>query len=368
MVLDGPKNTSSETVAVPCVYGTMRIAGNKTNIYIENNPDNLTQTLFVQYVIGEGEIESVSDPEFNGQSIDNYQFAVLDWRSGTQTQLPMQWFSETISPNNVQAKVSPTHYAYETTDEIDRVRVDFAFSNGLYAVNEKTGGLQDATVALRATYAKINNDGTYQAPILIGDSYSWNRIDASTGTFATPITGLRLTVQVNGENHTPNTPYSAAGYYRPSGTEGWTLVGSDAGLVQNIQTIDTNGGIDYSAGSVLRVFEVNFAESITEFYAEGGVIVGVEALYSTSLTYTDRTRGTVRHSFTTPPLERGRYRFEFWRDDVESLDSKLVNAIAITDINQIKDDFDPLRKYSVLRHSIAPWFRHQPRAELHGIG
>ena len=75
--LDGAKNTSQETLAVPVVYGTMRIAGNKTNVYVQNNPDKLTQTLFLQYVIGEGEIDDVTDVLLNEQPISNFQASLV---------------------------------------------------------------------------------------------------------------------------------------------------------------------------------------------------------------------------------------------------------------------------------------------------
>ena len=262
---------------------------------------------------------------------------MFDWRAGTQNQQPMQWFSETITPHNVQAKVSPTRYTYDTTDEVDRVRVDFVFTSGLYGVDEKKGNILDATAALRMSYSQINGDGTFGPETMLDETPDWHRIDASTGTTLEDVSGLRITVQMSGQAHEPQTPYSIALEWSQDGST-WTNFAQEVGFVPN-NAVVVNGQLDYVGGSFLRVFTVSgLNPASTSFRAGGCSIVGVEGFFGTTLTYTDRTRGAVRHSVTTPPLPRARYRFQFWRDVPESTEAKLVDAIAITDINQVKDD------------------------------
>ena len=338
--LDGAKNTSQETLAVPVIYGKMRVAGNKVNVYVENNSDALTQTIFSQFVVGEGEIENISDVLLNDQPIQNFQGAIWDWRNGTQTQAPMQWFSESIRPHNVQVKVTPNHFIYQTVDVVDRVRIDFAFPNGLFSISSKTGKVGDATVALRMMYRRINADGSLGDPQLMSSDLTWNKIDASTTNTNLKCTGLRLTVLVTGNNDEQFTPYSCSAEYQQGIIgSGWVAFGNESGVVANVQSVNSDDSHSFTAGTTLKVFEVsNLPKDNFNFRANGGVIVGVEAQYVTDLTYTDSTRGTSRRSISTPPLDRGRYRFEFWRDTPESTDSTLSDALAIVDINEIKDD------------------------------
>lgn len=365
--VDGPKATATEGAAMPIIYGETWVAGNKTDIYTENNVPETAQDLFVMYVISEGEIDSVEQILVNGVDPSMYYYVQWDWRPGTQNQLPMQWFSESIHPYAVGARMTTTPYTYQTQTEVDRIRVDVEFPYGLYGMDPHSGGMLKKQVQLVAQYRPLG--GTTWSNFDQGAI--WQTIDMGSGsTGQTLVGGLRITVLVagnaaDGAQSTYNVTASfttevgasnstnAQGqpYYgfvnnqanQISGTvpygANYAPFGSDSGYVANPVTFDANGNPTYTAGSKLITFEIsNMPVTGYNVQVTGGTLVAAEGLFATDLLFTSDQNETLRYSVTTPPLTRGYYELQFWRTEPESQVNTLIDRLDVTDVNEIQDD------------------------------
>ena len=378
--LNGAKPTATEDIPVPVVYGTFRMAGNKIAEYVENVGVADSQDVFTLYAVSEGPISNISQLLVNNQDPSAYQSCVWDWRSGTQTQTVIPWFSESISPYNVSARATTSVTNYTTHTAVDRLRVDLEFASGLYGLSS-SGALQNASVTLVAQYRTYDPILlTYGAWLNFDQGVLWQVIDASSGTTLVAVQGIRITMQFVGDpadgatssfnnqvNFIPNNPSSpvrGATFYgninqvngQTSGTinaSGYitTAMGTDVVVVPNNITYSTSGTPTYTAGIVYRTYEItvpseiyNFSKVVTRTDAgtittgSGGAIVAVETLFETSTTFTNAYRGALRYSITTPPLAHGYYQLQFYRTTAESTLSTVSDRLDIIDVNEVDDD------------------------------
>ncbi|HEV7284695.1 MAG TPA: host specificity factor TipJ family phage tail protein, partial [Kaistia sp.] len=142
--IDGAKNTSTEDVPVPVVYGEFRTAGNVINRSIVNDGD--TQYLLMQVALSEGEIEDVSDIEINDQPLANFTDVDVVWRNGAASQDPIGWFAQTVVPVHRGAAIGTEWLTHRTTQAIDAVRFDVVFPQGLCVVDSQTGAKTEKSV------------------------------------------------------------------------------------------------------------------------------------------------------------------------------------------------------------------------------
>ena len=273
--LDGPKNTAIEGLAVPVVYGTFRIAGNKTNFYVENSADGLNQVLYIQYLVSDGVVDNIDFVEINDLPITYYQTngitynanstntlaninatpayvpgksfdtVTWDWRAGTADQNPISWFDAVITPYSLNYVLTQTPYIYQTSSSVSRIRVDFVFPQGLYKIDGK-GNLQNATVTVNLEYRKMtkNSFGTWvpntsAAWVSFASDYAWHTISgvANTGTTQAATSGLRITVLYDGSNGTASTAYHGTCNLNSS-----TLGGIITHNLYNGNNVDVNTG------------------------------------------------------------------------------------------------------------------------------
>ncbi|NQZ53211.1 MAG: DUF1983 domain-containing protein [Piscirickettsiaceae bacterium] len=152
--IDGAKNTSSEDIAVPLVYGRHRIGGNRIGAYVENVGD--TQILYMLFNAGEGVIAGISDIKLNNQDISTFSGVETKFRSGSATQSPIGWFDDSIVPVSRNLNLTTTPSLYTTSKEVDKIRIDIIAPNGLALYNDE-GGTDARTVGLEIRYRKVGD-------------------------------------------------------------------------------------------------------------------------------------------------------------------------------------------------------------------
>lgn len=355
--IDGPKATNDETTPVPYVYGTMRVAGNKVNVFNENVTTK-RQKMYVQFVVSEGPVQAITDIEVNEQSVDKYNNVTssnkdnddadddglvikTDVRLGTDTQDVMPWFSSSLSQYNVQAHLNQDYATYTTQEAVNRIRLDFAFPNGLYHVTSKKGKYVKSTVPITAEYAPAGSDDWTS----FAHDYEWSAIDYENNFTDIAVKGLRITVMMVGKDGEQSTAYNAQVQYRKATAANntdtstpWSTMGSDSGSVTNTMLYE-NGNPVFKAGTLYKTFEVSgLDESTYSFQTSGCVIVGVEAFYKQDLSWSLCTTTEYRMSIMSPPLPLGTYQVRVKRENAESTESDTSNALYLMDITQYQDN------------------------------
>lgn len=355
--IDGPKATNDETTPVPYVYGTMRVAGNKVNVFTENVTSK-RQKIYVQYVVSEGPVKAITDIEINQQPVDEYNNTTssnkdnddsdddglvvkTDYRLGTDTQDVMPWFASSLSQYNVQARLTEDFATYTTQEEVNRIRLDLAFPNGLYHVTHKKGKYVNSKTPITAEYALEGTDNW----VSFAHDYEWSSIDYENNFTDIKVKGLRITVMVTGKDGSQNTPYNMLVQYRKATAANntdtstpWSTMGSESGNVTNTMLYE-NGTAVFKAGSYLKTFEVTGLDEDTySFQTSGCTIVGVEAYYKQDLSWSLCTTTEYRMSVMSPPLPLGTYKVRVKRDNAESTETDTCNTLYLMDITQYQDN------------------------------
>jgi hypothetical protein len=180
--IDGAKNSATEGIPYPIIYGEFRFAGNFADVYSENVGDD--QYLYLRTVLNDGEIEGVYDIEINEQPLANFKFVETRIGLGTLTQTVNSWFPASIVQMNKGIKLDTTFTTHSTSSEVDRIRLDVTFPGGLVEIDTSDGSYSDRTVQFEILYRQ-KGVGTYVGmPVS-----SWSSVaaydpttDATTGT------------------------------------------------------------------------------------------------------------------------------------------------------------------------------------------
>ncbi|MGI4850320.1 MAG: phage tail protein, partial [Janthinobacterium lividum] len=258
--------------------------------------------------------------------------------------------------------------SFSTTTEVDRVRLDFTFPNGLYRI-DKNGNKQNQSIQLYVNYRQSGTSGAWTS---LQAGNQWYEIDGAVANTVIAVSGLRMTVQVFGSAGQATTPYSVQANIIPPTTSpvtsdgtpvnGWaagssnyydvngkpsasvlpaagTIFGKQTGVIKNTPVMDAAGNISsYTAASKTIIFEISALYAADySFTLTGGNILKVEGYYANNLLLTNAYAGQWRVSFTTPSLTRAAYDFQISRKDGESDDAHFVNAVYLTDTAEITD-------------------------------
>lgn len=192
--IDGAKNTSTEGIPVPLCYGRHRMAGNVIALHSENVNDS--QNLYMLINAGEGEIDGIEDVMINDQAINLFDEVSTEIRTGTAGQSAIGWFNRTIKPMSVGVKMSNQYTERDTSDEVDAIRVDVTFPNGLLIVDEKSGKRKTNSVEIEVILQGLGGvlpDQAYLYPS--APNNVWTRkvtISAKQGT------ALRRSIAIDG--------------------------------------------------------------------------------------------------------------------------------------------------------------------------
>jgi predicted phage tail protein len=299
---DGAKNTSSEGIPVPVVYGNgFRTAGNIIGMFTEantsgsdaaNNGNN--QFLYMLINAGEGPIAGISDIQLNGRAISEFANVTTQTRLGYSTQAPIDWFNKVISPVSKQIMLPSdgSWISTSTLSEVEQVRLDFNCPSGLYSVNKKNGSFESNSVSLNVQYRPYGST----------KESDWVPMGSDTETSYSNVivypTVNGLTIQTMPENAEFLT------------IDGLTVFQSDGA---NGSAAQVTAAYNKYGGYVGRTLVAWPGSAIAATPA--GVSMTVQTTGSSSdLHITDNLRSTVRRSFTSPQLTMGKYEFRIRRD------------------------------------------------------
>ena len=190
--VDGPKNTDTEGVPVPIVYGEHWVAGNRVSMFTDN-VDTENQYLNMLMVLSEGEIDSVNDIEINEQPIANFKDVETFVRLGTETQQPIPYFSDIITVTNksIELPDDGSYANHTTTGPANQLRIDVVFDQGLGWYRK--GKFIQTTMEFEIAYRETGTSGAW-TPIPGGQTilgrnplYSSGGVISVTRASTTPI-------------------------------------------------------------------------------------------------------------------------------------------------------------------------------------
>lgn len=231
-----------------------------------------TQMLYLLINAGEGPISGISDIRLNNQNLSTFKDATVETRMGSATQLPIGWFGDSISAVPRGINLTTTESLYTTSKEVDKFRVDVVAPGGLAYYNDE-GGTDARGVEILVKYRKQ------------GDVAWINMVDASN-----------VNSKVN--------EY----YYSDTDTQQATL----------------RAGTSLSGNMIVDDATQTVVGQIVE-----------KVVYSGQLTITGKGRAVKRKSFMSPLLVQGIYETSVRRATEESTDLKAVEAVSLSEINEI---------------------------------
>jgi sulfur carrier protein ThiS len=336
--LDGPKNTSSEDVPVPVVLGEYRVGGNLVNIRLEN--DGNTQIFYGQYVVSEGEIESIDDFEVNDQPAANFNEVEFQTRMGTDNQSIVGWFNDTVVGINKSIALTHTDWiGHTTTQPVDKLGLTFVCPNGLVEFDEDDGDRETQSTVILAEYRKQ------------GD-IDWLPFGEDAWTVFTgnspQTTAIRASVTVTSPAGVQKSNFNYTIEYRPAGSASdWEVLQQRSGTIYNDTRITGGGGkgdkpafVRYletsrtfsgaKAGLPLDEYEIRLVGS--------GSLVKKEAWSTKPIIIRGNTVNALRFDVESAPLEQGIYEIQVKRFDPESTDGLTINRTLLDDVNEIIAD------------------------------
>jgi predicted phage tail protein len=331
--IDGAKNTATEDVVVPVVYGEFRTGGNLTAIQTENVDD--TQYLKMMAVVSEGPIESITNVEINKQPASNFIEVETRSRMGQARETMSEWFASTIRQINKGVTLAHDVWATHTTEgEVDGLRVDVVFPQGLGYI-EDDGSISPRGVRLDVEYRQVGE--TFWQPMQTTPSW----IQSGSASMPEGSTGLRVEVEPvlfnTGDfyhyergDHTDTRPVRAwdvrVEYAGPDGV--WHTFGTDAGVESRW----------YYGGSTAerKTFEIGgLAPAAYQIRVTGGNMTNSWTLVQAGPEIVGAQRKALRRSYWTPALDEGFYEIRVKRNAPPSEDGRTLDMVAWTDVGEV---------------------------------
>jgi predicted phage tail protein len=157
---DGISQTRNEGIAVPVVYGEHRVGGNVINEYIRTNGDK--NYLHSLTALCEGEIESVSDVEVNGNPIANFDAVQTTVKTGTNAQTSIPNFEDlhNLQTVNVELTQNNAHVYTTVDDDVEAFEIHLQIPTGLFAQNPDNGQINAWAITYLVEY-KVHTDVSY---------------------------------------------------------------------------------------------------------------------------------------------------------------------------------------------------------------
>lgn len=177
--IDGPKNTAKEGVVTPISFGKVRIGGNVVDSFTKLHGD--TQYLYLRVILNDGKIKSASEFEINGEPLSNYQNVETRVSLGGFEGQENDWFGEAIRMKSVGTELQTTWLTRTTETEVDRVRVDLLYPEGL-GYWKDDGKVLQAESEVAFEYRKVGD--TAWQPLRAGHNYTF--FGMSSGASAMP--------------------------------------------------------------------------------------------------------------------------------------------------------------------------------------
>lgn len=337
--IDGPKNTQSEDVVVPLIYGEFRYPGNYVNVKTENR--GKTQIIYAQAVVSEGEVESISDFEIDNQPIENFEEVGVTTRRGTANQSITGWFSSSMSMVNRNVTLGTSWTEHTTNGEIDGFRIDVLFPHGLSNIDKNNGDRKNRSVTILIEYRKQGDVGWQ-----IAQPSAYREV---TGTsLRSDATGLKVEYS---QTFTGDTPRKIVGrlYMKRKSDGAWILKQTKT------HDLPMRNGYGHIQGTFhvttleeKKVYEVPmwffgtrkvtrtdpYTDYKIEWSGANPQIIAYQRYYD-SPKITAKTGQPLRRSFESGPIPEGVYEIRVRRTNSQAQSDYAYDKVVLTDVAEI---------------------------------
>lgn len=325
--IDGPKNTSTEGVPYPVLYGEHAFGGNLIDLYTENATDEngkAIQYLYGRTLISEGPIKSVGQIYLNDQAIENYDEVEVDYRLGYDTQSVSPWFNQTVSLFNQGKSLTTNWQTYTTSQEVDKIRIDLVAPAGLGSTDSK-GRKHEMSVDVEVEVSKTGQND-WQPVLAAG---VWRDVEPGEIVKSIKVVSVVRSTQRR-ERGSDSESYNVTIQYRQVGAATWTTLETKSGTLQPEQSttfefIKTDVPLaEYEARTVINSGN-NIAEVTTIQHKAAG-----------SVTLTEKSTDAIRRSYSSEHLDEAIYDIRFRRTTEEDPDNSRRDNVVLSDIGEIK--------------------------------
>lgn len=374
---DGAKNTSTEGIPVPVIYGFYRTAGNL--IATHTTMSGQDQWLHMLINAGEGVIATLDTSTIliNDQKLSSFgSDAIVEFANGNGGQNSFPEFSAQITSNQVQnmrdidTDMSWTVFNTSADKEIEAVEVGLLST--IYKINSSSGNQESHSVNVKVQFRNYasTDDGDW-ADIrsgikakYIGKGWHFTNAPGVTGMFDPA--GATVTEQKVGSQWIdptrPNKYNTSTGlfqnYYLYDGSKYYNLQGE--AVAQNGSTVqtsrfgfyperiiapskktDTSGLTSYDYGNLIcngqivgKYHRFHNSNPSVPSYNGSGMLLGTKAA-ETNITLSGSTTATSRSFFRSPRLPEGRYSVRVCRIGNKSTSSTVSEGIVFNEVNEI---------------------------------
>ena len=353
--IDGAKNSATEGIVYPVVYGEYRVAGNFCDSFTVNQGDD--QYLYLRSILNDGLINSVSDIEVNEQPIENFKQVSARIALGELDQPANDWFNRSVVQVNKSAKLDTSWVYHTTTGEVDKLRFDVVFTQGLVTISEKKGTYSGRSVTFECQYREVDpvtkepigggswsNMGIGTPEDYFRNDYTRSVDDVFGARFTTDIDRVTLHGRVSPLSIAENTPRIQ---YRPVGSSTWQNVPGewDEDTAEQDRYIYDDANDGTISGPTNATPSVGFTRDFDltpgqyEFRGVDGAVIEQATGYPTSgsnrYTVSDSRTRQIRKSFETSRVNRGYYETRIRRTTPTSTNKYILDEVFLSDVGEI---------------------------------
>ena len=328
--IDGAKNTSTEGVAFPVLYGEHAFGGNFIDLYTENSTDEdgkAIQYLYARTLASEGPIDSIGQVYLDDQVIENYDDVEVDYRLGHDSQTVSPWFNETIGLFNQAKTLSTDWQTYTTSEEVDKLRVDITAPSGVSRYDSK-GRLDTITIEMELEYSKTGEDDWSK---IYGEAiwHSSENVTDVANAIRIAATVKNFTAFDRGDDGTRT--YTVVLSYREIGATAWIAAGTKSGTVRGSSSVDESVIV---TGLSTAVYESKAVVSASSGGSNVSATATTQHKFGGPVKIKDDTSDVVRRTYKSELLEEAVYdvRFRRMTDETDGHNDTVI----VSDIGEIK--------------------------------
>lgn len=329
--IDGPKNTSTEGLPYPVLYGEHAFGGNIINLRTENATDkdgNSIQHIYGRVVISEGPIESVGQIFVNDQKLETYTDFETDSRLGSGSQTPSTWFEETVSLFSQGREVTTSWQSYSTTNDVDRLRVDMVAPKGVGRFDDRAER-HDVTIEMDVEYSPAGQNKWRS----FRNVDVWNvRSDESQASSSFKVKGSVVSIWSAFGVDAQKDVTVALQYRRLSSDGVW--LDHDEDVTVEIERGETNE-FEFT---LIDLPEGAYEFRVNETGGNRFVRARIDAVLTSgeaTVSIVDNKTSAVRRSFYSLPLKQGKYDIRYRRREEPSDDDRIQDDVVLSDVGEI---------------------------------
>lgn len=348
--IDGAKNSATEGIPYPVVYGEFRCAGNFSDVYTENSGDD--QYLYLRSVLNDGLVESITNIELNEQPLASFTNVETQVAIGTLTQNASPWFGRSVVQRNKGIKLTTDWTNHVTQQMVDLVRFDLAFSQGLVSIDPKKGTHLNKQCGFEFRLRKLDPITRLPITAWTGLPHNTPSIENNTGATTGP-DWARFAVQTTGSLQyamaNPVGPAAQTIRYRKAGTSSWTTAPPATFRSDNSFAFDesfdgTVAGVTDITPMYSNTYDIDLSANPGVYEIEGvngasvKQVVSYPAGATGSIVFTDNRTRQIRKTIESTRVDFGYYEVGIRRQSPQSTVDNIIDEVYLTDIGEITAD------------------------------